>query len=81
VRRTSDQNTGYQAAEVYVDGTDTGEWLEPLANPAHRWLDDIYQLPASLTTGHNSLSIRLVPVSGAPAWTGAAYTALTREVP
>lgn len=81
LRRTSDQQAGYQAAEVYVNGTDAGQWQEPLANPNNRWLDDIYQLPASLTSGQHQLQLQIVPVSGSPAWSAAGYTALALEMP
>ena len=81
LRRTSDQGTGYQAAEVYVNGTDTGEWLEPLANPYHRWLDDIYQLPPSLTAGQHQLQLKIVPLTGSPPWSAAGYSALSLEMP
>jgi Protein of unknown function (DUF2961) len=81
LRRMSDQGTGYQAAEVYVNGQDAGGWLEPLANPYHRWLDDIHQLPASLTAGQRQLSIRIVPLAGSPSWSAARYTALSLEMP
>ncbi len=77
LRRTSDQLVSYQAAEVYVNGQDAGEWLEPLGNQYHRWLDDIFQLPASLTAGRSALQLRLVPLTGSPAWSAARYTALS----
>ena len=81
LRRMSDQGTAYQAAEVYVNGQDAGEWQEPLANPNHRWLDDIFQLPASLTSGQHQVQLQIVPVSGSPAWSAAGYTALSLEMP
>jgi hypothetical protein len=75
--RTSDQNLGYQAADVYVDGTYAGEWEQPLANPYHRWLDDSFQIPASLTFGHPELNIKLVHVPGSFAWNAAGYRAVS----
>lgn len=82
LRRTSDQNPpGYQTAEVYVNGQDAGEWQEPLANPYHQWLDDVFQLPASLTFGKAVLNIKLVPAGGSPPWSAANYTALTETMP
>jgi hypothetical protein len=74
--RLSDQDNGYQSAKVYVNGQDAGTWLEPLANPYHRWLDDFFQIPPSLTNGpahRGTISITLVPASGSPAWTAAMY--------
>jgi hypothetical protein len=80
LQRTSDQDTGFQAAEVSVNGTDVGEWLEPLANTYHRWLDDQFTIPASATAGQHSITVTLTPVSGAPAWSAASYRALSLGV-
>ena len=77
LERTSDQQYGYQAAEVYVDGQDAGQWQQPLANSYHQWLDDSFELPASLTRGHSQLSITLVRVPGAFAWNAASYRAIS----
>jgi hypothetical protein len=75
--RTSDQNLGYQAADVYVNGTYAGEWQQPLANPYHRWLDDSFQIPASLSFGQSELNIKLVHVPGSFAWNAASYRAVS----
>ena len=75
--RTSDQDLGYQAADVYVDGSYAGEWQQPLANPYHRWLDDSFQIPVSLTFGRRELRIRLVHVPGSFAWNAASYRAVS----
>lgn len=77
--RMSDQNVGYQRATVFVDGTPAGEWLQPLANQHSRWLEDTFELPAALTTGKSTVSIRIVPTPGAPAWSAAQYRVLTRR--
>lgn len=81
LRRMSDQQNGYQSAEVFVDGQDAGTWLQPLANGDHRWLDDYFTLPAVLTAGKSTLTIRLVPTSGAPAWSAAGYSVQTEIQP
>jgi hypothetical protein len=81
LRRISDQQNAYQQAEVTVNGHDAGSWLELLGNTSHRWLDDDYQLPASLTAGHSTLDITITPASGAPAWTAASYAALSVVAP
>jgi hypothetical protein len=73
LQRTSDQNTGYQAAEITVDGTDLGRWLQPLANTYHRWLDDQYAIPVSVTAGRSSITVTLTPAAGAPPWSAASY--------
>jgi Protein of unknown function (DUF2961) len=76
LRRTSDQDAGYQSATVLVGGQAVGAWLEPLANPFHRWLDDSFLLPANVTAGRTSLDVTLVPTRGSPLWTAARYEAL-----
>lgn len=75
LRRMSDQENGYQAADVYVDGTLAGRWLQPLANEYHRWLEDDFMIPSSLTRNKSSITVRLVPVEGHPEWTDARYEA------
>ncbi|GAA1624053.1 hypothetical protein GCM10009744_09300 [Kribbella alba] len=79
LRRTSDQNVGWQSAKVVVDGKDAGMWLQPLGNDRQRWLDDNHQLPAALTSGRNKLAIELQP-SG-PSWTAAAYAVQSLVLP
>ena len=76
LRRLSDQQQPYQAARVLVDGREAGVWRQPLGNPHHRWLEDTFELPASLTAGRKRLDIRLEPLDGAPAWQAARYEAL-----
>lgn len=73
LRRTSDQNLGYQSVEVLVDGTPAGIWLQPRSNTVHRWLDDTYQLPASATRGKTTVTITLIPTRHAPPWTADHY--------
>jgi hypothetical protein len=79
LRRTSDQNTGYQSATVTVDGAAAGTWTQPLANTFQRWLDDDLTLPPSLTAGKSTVTVRLVP-SG-PQWTATRYEALNLVAP
>jgi hypothetical protein len=76
--RMSDQNSPYQRAAVFVDGTPAGEWLQPLGNQRSRWLEDTFELPESLTIGKSALSIRIVPAGGSPPWSAAQYRVLTR---
>ncbi|HEY3501776.1 MAG TPA: DUF2961 domain-containing protein [Actinocatenispora sp.] len=75
LRRTSDQATAYQAATVTVDGRAAGTWTEPLGDASHRWLDDTYALPAALTAGRTRVRVTLTPTG--PAWSAAAYQALS----
>ena len=51
LRRTSDQAIGYQSADVAIDGVPARIWLQPRSNDSHRWLDDTYLVPESLTAG------------------------------
>jgi hypothetical protein len=79
LRRTSDQNAGYQTAAVTVDGAAAGTWVQPLANTVQRWLDDDFTVPPALTVGKSTITVRLVP-SG-PQWTAAKYQALNLVTP
>ncbi|TCC27105.1 DUF2961 domain-containing protein [Kribbella speibonae] len=71
LRRTSNQNAAGQSVRVVVNGKEAGTWLQPLGNTHQRWLDDNYQLPASITAGRSRLAIELRPTG--PAWTAASY--------
>jgi hypothetical protein len=73
LRRTGDQNTAYQRAQVSVDGRRLPDWLQPLGNTSHRWLEDTYQLPASVTAGRHQVTVSLTPAG--PAWPAASYSA------
>jgi Protein of unknown function (DUF2961) len=73
LRRTSDQLTGYQSAEVAIDGTPAGIWLQPRSNNAHRWLDDTYLVPDRLTAGKNLVTVTLTPTPDTPPWTASRY--------
>ena len=73
VRRTSDQANGYQSADVMVDGVPAGNWLEPHSNTSHRWLDDTYLVPESLTAGKAVITVTLTPTPEAPPWTASRY--------
>ncbi|WP_419994650.1 glycoside hydrolase family 172 protein [Streptomyces boninensis] len=75
LRRTSDQKTGYQRAAVKVNGTALADWLQPLHNEGRRWLDDTYQIPASVTAGKKEITVTLTPAAEGPAWSAASYEA------
>ncbi len=77
LRRTSDQNVGYQSAQVSVDGVPAGTWLQPLRNTTHRWLDDTFQIDPALTDQKRTVTITITPTPGAPAWSASAYTVLS----
>lgn len=73
LRRTGDQNTAYQHAGVSVGGHALPDWLQPLGNTTHRWLDDAYLIPASVTAGRTAITVTLTP--DGPAWSAASYQA------
>jgi hypothetical protein len=73
LRRTSDQATGYQSADVAIDGIQAGIWLQPRSNNSHRWLDDTYLVPESLTAGKALITVTLTPIPDAPPWTASRY--------
>jgi D-arabinan exo alpha-(1,3)/(1,5)-arabinofuranosidase (non-reducing end) len=73
--RTADQATGYQSADVAVDGTSIGTWLQPRSNTTHRWLEDEYLLPEAVTAGKDLITVTLTPIPGSPPWTASRYRA------
>ena len=73
VRRMSDQATGYQYADVAIDGMPARPWLQPRSNTSHRWLEDTYLVPESLTVGKALITITLTPGASAPPWTANRY--------
>ncbi|MBV9321849.1 MAG: DUF2961 domain-containing protein [Mycobacterium sp.] len=73
VRRTSDQATGYQSADVAIDGIPAGNWLQPRSNNSHRWLDDTYLVSESLTVGKSLVTVTLTPTPDSPPWTASRY--------
>jgi len=77
LRRTSDQQNAYQAAEVFVNGKSAGIWKQPLGNGTHRWLDDSFQIPATFTADRKEITVKLTPLADSPAWNAARYEALS----
>lgn len=73
LRRTSDQAVGFQSADVAVDGMPAGTWLQARSNTFHRWLDDTYLIPQSVTAGKAQLTLALTPRADAPPWTAGRY--------
>ncbi|WP_176012005.1 DUF2961 domain-containing protein [Victivallis sp. Marseille-Q1083] len=64
LRRVSDQRTGRQAAEIYVDGVKVKErlWYFADRNPFCRLLEDEFVVPAAYTAGKAQLKITVRPV-------------------
>jgi D-arabinan exo alpha-(1,3)/(1,5)-arabinofuranosidase (non-reducing end) len=73
LRRTSDQATGYQSADVTIDGVPARAWLQPRSNTIHRWLDDTYLVPESLTAGKALVTVTLTPTPDSTPWTASRY--------
>jgi hypothetical protein len=82
--RISDENLSYQTAKVYINGALAGTWVEPWNNPDYRWLNDVFEIPGSLTAGRKAISVQLVPQTGATGttvWTASQYEATPLTVP
>jgi hypothetical protein len=75
--RMADQAESGQAVSVRIDGVDAGVWYQPLGNNTHRWLDDSFDLPSTLTAGKDSIRVTLTPVEGSAPWSAASYQALS----
>ncbi len=81
LHRTSDQATGYQSVNVAIDGIPAGNWLQPRSNNFHRWLDDTYLVPESLTAGKAQITVTLTPTPDSPPWTASRYRVETLTGP
>jgi len=64
LRRRYDAGIAGQKARVYVNGTLAGTWYVAGANPYHRWGDTDFLIPAALTTGKSSITVRIQYVAG-----------------
>lgn len=73
LRRTSDQFNGFQSVDVTTDGIPAGNWLQTRSNNFHRWLDDTYLIPPSLTAGKTHVTVTLTPTADSPPWTASRY--------
>jgi hypothetical protein len=75
LRRTYDQHTGGQDADVYVDGQPVGPWYQAYGNNVSRWAQDDFTIPAADTSGKTAITVQLRWVPGSPDWTEAGYAA------
>ncbi len=64
IRRSSDQNTPKQQADVSVNGLFVGTWYTAGNNVSKRWRDDDFVIPGAITSGQSNLNITLVPTNG-----------------
>lgn len=78
LHRVSDQRNAFQRANVFIDDRLVGEWYQPLGNAFSRWLEDSFDVPAWATAGKAAVQVRLEPLAGAPAWSGARYTVFSQ---
>jgi hypothetical protein len=65
LRRRYDQGIASQKARVYVNGRLAGTWYVAGANPYHRWGDTDFLIPAALTAGKNTITVRIQYSAGA----------------
>ncbi|MBV9875737.1 MAG: DUF2961 domain-containing protein [Verrucomicrobia bacterium] len=82
--RISDQNLSYQTANVYINGSLAGMWVEPWNNPDNRFLNDVFEIPVNLTRGQKAMNVQIVPMTGetgTSVWTAAQYEATVLTVP
>lgn len=84
LRRTFNSCVANQRADVYLDGQFAGTWYDPGVSPGRGidghprcWHDEDFLLPASLTSGKTSVTVRLnfIPTHDPhnSAWTAADY--------
>jgi hypothetical protein len=80
LRRTLDSCVPNQRANIYVDGKFAGQWFTEGASPgigfdgnARCWRDEDFPLPASMTQGRTSITIKIVHEGPGLYWTAAEY--------
>jgi hypothetical protein len=80
LRRTFDSCIANQRAAIYIDGEFAGTWYDPGASPGvgydghlRCWRDEDFPLPAALTMGKSSVTVRIVDKAGDAPWTAADY--------
>jgi hypothetical protein len=78
LRRLYDQSRGRQRAKVFVNERYLRDWYVAEGNTSRAWAERGVFLPASITAGRSSLTIRLEPQSKAegPPWNAAEYRLL-----
>jgi predicted phage tail protein len=82
--RVSDQLLSYQTANVYINGTFAGKWMEPWNHPDFRWLTDPFDISGDLTRGKRAINVLLVPLTGptgTSVWTAAHYDVTSEVAP
>lgn len=72
--RVFDYSLANMGAAVYVDGVYAGQWYKGGYNNVHTLSEDQFIIPAALTKGKETITIKLVPELEAT-WTAMEYTA------
>jgi hypothetical protein len=78
LRRRTDQGTGGQRAQVFVDDACAGVWYEGDYNysgTSNRWLDSEFLIHSNLVAGKTSAQIRIVPMPSSAPWNEYRYKA------
>lgn len=68
LRRRFDFGIADQKADVYVDNVLAGEWSTLCSDGASRWRDSDFLIPAELTSGKSSITVKVVFKSSAIDW-------------
>lgn len=72
--RVFDYSLQNMGAAVYVDGQYAGEWYKAGYNDVYTLSEDQFIIPAALTAGKETVTVRIVPAQG-DTWTAMEYTA------
>jgi hypothetical protein len=75
LRRMFDQNDLIQQAGVTVDGAVAGIWYHAGQNTTHRWREDEFMIPSTLTAGKSRITVALTHATGTPDWSAFKYWA------
>ena len=76
--RVFDYTYKNQSAEVYIDDTLVGIWLNPGFNTNNYARDDFFDIPAKYTQGKSSIKIRIVNTNTDEVWTEMYYKVFSR---
>ncbi len=78
-RRLDSYWANAQEAVVFVDGAEAGRWTQVPTTLGPRWVDVSLDLPAALTEGRSSISVRTVPTpTSLPGFQDFTYTVDSR---
>jgi hypothetical protein len=75
LRRTYGADVGQQNADVYVNGTKVGTWYNPETNTSFSIAQSDFAIPASVTSGKSSITVKIQFVSSDNDWNEFEYDA------